>query len=237
MLQTHSMILWAKPRKEDFNLSVDKAYSILKTLEEFGTELNPKYLKARRKKDAKVYDGTYETLKELLRKGVNKEGQTVFLDLGYSIGFFSSLVNKDAAGISISVGKTHPDFINTVVVNLPQSLSVHDLLVAEKLIQIFKKCIEIFDPYWGCIGNNINVQRFNGFWKENLPTTIHWVNFFGKDIVNQLGVRKIEQAPIYKTETLGDGYFIRLKENPIKDDSKEDINIQSEMNFYFGFSS
>ncbi len=169
MLQVHSMLLWANAKNEEFKTSVDRAYALIMALKEFGTELSPNYLTAKRKKDAKVFDYTYEMLEDLIRKGVNKEGKTVFADLGYSVSFFSSLVEKDSAGISLRVGTTNPRFNNNLVVNLPQTYSIYvDTATGERLINLFKKCVEIFDPFWGCLGNGINVRRYDGYWGDTL---------------------------------------------------------------------
>ena len=236
MIQTHSMILWAKASEENFDVAAQRAYRVLATLKEFGTQLSPNYLTAARKKDAPIFDGTYESLKALLLKRVNKEGNTEFPELGYGIGFFSSHDSKNSSGIHIQVGVTHPQFKNTVLVHLPEALPVfNDSTVAEKLVEVFRKCAEVFDPFWGCVSNSVNADRFNGYWHERLPTATHWVNFFGSDIVNQMGISKIEQAPVQKVEKVGNGYLVMLKESPIDDKNEFDIKIQNKANSYFGF--
>ena len=236
MIQTHSMILWAKASQKDFDTAALKAYRVLAVLSEFGPQLSPNFITSARKKDAPSFDGTYEKFKELLRKRVNKEGSTEFPELGYSIGFFSSHDSKNSSGIHIQAGVTHPQFINTVVVHFPEALPIFDdATVAEKLVQVFRKCVEVFDPFWGCISNSVNADRYNGYWYEQLPTATHWMNFFGSDIVTQMGIPKIEQAPVQKVERLSNGYFVMLKDSPINDENEFDIKIQNKANLYFDF--
>lgn len=236
MIQVHSMILWANAKNEDFKTSVDCAYALIMALKEFGTELSPNYLTAKRKKEAKLFDYNYETLEELLRKGVNKEGKTVFADLGYSVSFFSSFVEKDSAGISLHVGTTNPRFKNNLVVNLPQTCPIYiDTIIGERIINLFKKCVEIFDPFWGCLSNATNVNRYDGYWGDTLPTSIHWINYFGENIIKQFSVKKIEKSPLYRVEKLSKGYFLQLKTTPIDNNNEEDIKIQIKANKYFGF--
>lgn len=236
MIQTHSMILWAKASQEDFDTAASKAYRILAALSEFGPQLSPNFLTAARRKDAVPFDGTYENFKELLRKRVNKEGNTEFPELGYGIGFFSSHDSKNSSGIQIQAGVTHSQFINTVVVHLPETLPIfNDSIVEEKLVKLFRKCVEVFDPFWGCICNSVNADRYNGYWHEQLPTAIHWMNFFGSDIVTQMGISKIEHAPVQKVERLGSGYFVMLKDSPINDENEFELKIQNKANSYFGF--
>ncbi|KAF5028239.1 hypothetical protein [Sedimentibacter saalensis] len=236
MLQVHSIILWANAKNDEFKTSVDRAYALIMALKEFGTELSPNYLTAKRKKDAKPFDYTYETLEELIRKGVNKEGKTVFADLGYSVSFFSSLVEQDSAGIKFHVGTSNPKFIDTFIIHLPQTCPIYtDTTIGERLINLFKKCVDIFDPFWGCLGNGVNARRYDGYWGDTLPTSTHWINYFGESVTKQLSVTRIEKCPIYKVEKLSKGYFLQLKTTPIDDTNEGDIKIQANANKYFGF--
>lgn len=237
MLQVHSIILWAPARDEEFDSVAERAYAILTELKNFGEELSPNYLKVMRKKDAKPIELTPAIFKDILRKNINKEGKMEFPDLGYTVGFFSSLINKKSAGISMTIGVTNPKFTNTLTINTPQEFPVYtDVVVAENLVYTFKKCVEIFEPFWGSIVNNVNGDRVSRFCNKSLPTTTHWANFFGSDIVKRLGESRIAQAPVQNAERLGSGYFIRLKELPINDECEDDIKIQIQANSYFGFS-
>lgn len=235
MFQTHAIILWAEAAKEDFQVSLNKAYNLLLALKEFGPELSPNYLPAYRKKDVKKFDLSFDTLQELLKNGVNKEGDTVFPDLGYSVSFFSSLKNNNSAGISISVGTSNPLFKNTFIVDLPLSLPIYESSeVNKKLIKVFKECVKIFYPFWACIGNNVNVERYDGYWGDKLPTAVHWVNYFGSQVTKELGDEKILSSPTYVKEKFHSGYFIQLKEKPINDENEEDVKIQQSANEHFG---
>ncbi len=234
-MQSHIIILWAEARNEGMKSILDRTYALLTAFREYGPELSPNYIKAYHKKDAKPYDWTYETLGELLRKGLDKR---VFPDLGYTIGFFSSFNDDEAAGISITTGVANRRFKNTLRVDLPLSLPIYDNpSVIEKLMYLFKKIVCIFDPFWGCIVNDINIKRYNGYWRNLLPTTVHWVNFFGESIVKELGIERIKKAQVHTVKTLNKGFFMRVKEFPIDDFSKEDLDIQVNINKYFGFKS
>lgn len=234
MFQRHSIILWADAVKEDFQQSLNKAYKLLLALKEFGPELSPNYLTAIKKKEAKKFDLSIETLEELLKKSVNKEGNTVFPDLGYSISFFSSIKADDSAGVSISVGISNPKFNNCFIVKLPLSLPVYTSNeVRSKLILLFKECITVFEPFWGCISNSVNIRRYEGFWGDKLPTTIHWVNYFGSQLSEELGESKILSSP-YINEKFHSGALVLLKDEPINDEFEEDVKIQQKANIYFG---
>lgn len=234
MLQRHSLILWANAANEDFQVSLNKAHDLLLALKEFGPELSPNYITAKKKKEAPNFDWSLETLQELLKKGVNKEGKTVFPDLGYSVSFFSSLKDDDSAGISMLVGASNSSITNNFIVNLPLSLPIYESPeVNKRLITVFKECVRIFSPFWACIGNGVNLRRYDGYWSDKLPTAIHWVNYFGSDVSKTFGEAKITSSPTYSKEKLHSGYLIVLKDGPINDEIEDDIKLQQRANSHF----
>ena len=234
MIQRHSLILWANSSSEDFQISLTKAYNLLLALKEFGPEIAPNYITAKRKKDAINFDWNTKTLEELLKNGLNKEGKNQFLDLGYRASFFSSLKEDDSAGISLLVGASNSSITNSFIVNLPLTLPLYESTeVNEKLISTFKECVRIFNPSWACISNNVNIRRFDGYWSDKLPTAIHWLNYFGNETSQILGVEKIESAPTSSIEKFHLGYLVKLKDSPINDESRSDIELQKIANKYF----
>ncbi len=231
MIQKHSFILWAKPIQEDFEITVNKVYQLLLALRDFGPELSPKYKTVRRKKDARPFIISREALAEIIKKKIDSSDMK---DLGCHFGFFSSLNDNAAAGIGLSVGICYPKFNNCFSVNLPLSLPIYESAeVDEKLIETFKQCIIIFDPFWACISNHVNTSRYSGYFQDELPTTLHWVNYLDKDIVEKIGEEKLKAAPVGLVKKFNEGYFIKLKEMPIDDKATEDIVLQQRANQYF----
>jgi hypothetical protein len=235
VLQTYSMILWAKANHEDFKVTVDKAYRLLSSLKEYGTELSPNYLPAFRKKEVKPYELDRETLGNLLKKGVNKEGERTSPYLGYHVSFFSALNDDDSAGISLTIGMNDPSFTNSLVIHFPPSLNIFDRDISERLIALFKNCVKIISPFWGGIISSYTIRRYATIYKNNLPTTIHWVNFWGEDIIHRISEDKINKASLHSLEKIDSkGYILILKHIPIDDNSEEDIRLQSEVNKRLG---
>jgi hypothetical protein len=234
VLQTYSMILWAKANQEDFKVTVDKAYRLLSSLKEYGPELSPNYLPAFRKKEVNQFELGRETLENLLKKGVNKEGERTYPDLGYHVSFFSAL-NDDSAGISLTIGMNNPSFTNSFVIHFPPSLNIFDRGISERLIVLFKNCVKIMNPFWGGIVSSCTLRRYAIIYKNNLPTTIHWVNFWGEEIVHRISEAKINKASLHSLEKINSkGYILILKHIPIDDNSEEDIRLQSEVNKRLG---
>jgi hypothetical protein len=236
MVQRHSFILWSNPNSEDYQVTVNKVYDLLTVLKEFGPELSPIYITAKRKKDAQIFDGEKKTLEELLKKGVNKEGKTEFPDLGYRISFFSSKKEDESAGISILAGVKDQKLINSFIVNLPLSFPVYsDTDMSNNLINLFKQCIRIFDPFWACISNNVNIRRYDGYWNEQSPTTVHWVNYFNNEVTQKMGKDKVASAPMSRKEKYNRGTLLILKNKPINDEDEEEIKLQHFVNKHFKF--
>lgn len=235
MLQVHKIILWAKAKDENFEDTVSKAYKTIQPLIEYGTEISPVYQTVSKKKDAKPFEWSFESFKELVKSSVNREGKNIFPDLGYTFSFFSSLNSKESAGISMSVGISNPKFKNTIIVNLPQSMNLYeDSLVAEKIVSVFKKCVNSFEPFWGCIVNEANTERFDGYFKDGLPITTHWVNYFDEELAQKVGKEKIINAPFFESERIRHGYFLRIDKSPINDEIAACVDIQTKFNNYLG---
>ncbi len=233
-LTINSIILWADPREETFERTSENAFHSLQELFSSGLGIEPKYLTARKKKDVIQMDWNFDTFKSVLQGGSNKEGNKTYSDLGYSVSFFSSLTERESASISMTVGVTNPNFNNTFIINLPRSLDISDQpLVTDKLVSVFKGCVQSFQPFWGGIINKTNARRFDGYFDKSLPTTTHWVNYWGENITLKIGLRKLQDAPFGAIERLNGGFIVQLKEKPIDDNFEQDVQLQKLANKYF----
>jgi len=65
-----------------------------------------------------------------------------------------------------------------------------------------------------------------------MPTTTHWVNYFGENIIKQIGIKKVEKAPVYSVKSISKGYLIRIKEFPLDDTLERDVKLQKDLNKY-----
>ena len=84
MVQTYSMIFWARPHELNIDEMTDISYQVLVELNNYGEELAPNYLPGQRKKDAKEFELNKENIKQLLEKNVND----IFPEHGTDLGFF-----------------------------------------------------------------------------------------------------------------------------------------------------
>lgn len=128
MLQRHAIILWKKAESEDRNFEdfSKEAYDTLNIFQDYPQELRPNYLTVTSKKDIREFDWNYEQFYRVLKKGVNREGEAVFEELGYSISFFSSTDENASCAFLMSVGNKNDKFYNTFIIDLPLSWNLCD---------------------------------------------------------------------------------------------------------------
>ncbi len=165
---------------------------------------------------------------------MNKEGKTIFPDLGYRVSFFSSFKEDESASISLLIGVRSTKFINNFIVNLPLSFPIYeDNQLNERLVELFKNCIDVFNPFWACIGNSTNLRRYDGYWGEQVPKSIQWVNYFNNEVAQRLCENMILTSPVRIKEKFNSGYLLVIKNQPINDENEEDIILQQQVNNYF----
>ena len=86
MIQRHSIILWknAYEKSKSFEDIAKESFELLKLLQKYPVNFQPIYLSEKIKKESVLFDWNFNNFKLLLEKSVNREGQTVFYDLGYT---------------------------------------------------------------------------------------------------------------------------------------------------------
>ena len=194
MIQRHSIVLWRKPEKEDrsFEEISKEAFEVMDLFQSYPQELRPNYLPAWRKEDVKEFEWNYDNFRELLKNGVSKEGDRVFLDLGYSIYLFSSLDDEKAGSIWLDTGITSDKFVNSLIVDLPVSYNLYQKETADMISGLFVKLVQIYKPFFGCISNSVLSRKYGKYLEGNLPTSVHWMNYWTEDIIHAVGMDKIQ---------------------------------------------
>lgn len=195
MIQRHSIILWKKAEEENkiFEEISAEAYEVFKLFHNYPQKLRPNYSTAKTKKNIRRFDWNYENFSNELKKGINKEGKNTFENLGYSISFFSSMDEEDSCTFQMRAGNKNEKFFNTLIVNLPLSLNLYDEKMAGKISNLFEKLVQAYMPYWGCVSNKVLSRKYGQYLEENLPTTIHWINYWSEDITSAIGMEKIHK--------------------------------------------
>ncbi|MDO3411191.1 hypothetical protein QWJ34_15605 [Saccharibacillus sp. CPCC 101409] len=231
MEQSHSLIFWAKPKRESFDEAAERAYELMEVLMEYGETFYPKY-QLNEKYDKQPFQWELSTFKKALRQGINREGEIEFLDLGYSINFISSWEQQDRVSIQMTVGIQKPIFNNTFIIGLPSGLSLGSEPDKERVESVFKRCIEVFRPEWAAVVNDWNKRRKDQG-SRNLSKRMHWMNYWSSERVQEIGEKRVREAPIFNVEQLHEGCLLKLQENPIDDERIEDLERQLAAKKYF----
>jgi len=159
----------------------------------------------------------------MLKKGINKEGENIFEDLGYSISFFSSMHEQNSCAIEVRAGNKNEKFHNTLIISLPLSLNLYDKKIADRIMDLFEKLVEAYTPYWGCISNKALSRKYRKFLEGNLPTTVHWMNYWSEDIIYTVGMEKIKKVVDGNFMISFKNGILAIKDTALDVDKEEDI--------------
>lgn len=236
MTQKHNIILWRNPDNElqSFENISRNAFKTMGIFQQFNTNWQPNYLTGHRKNTEK-FNWSYENFSETLKKCVNKEGKKIFLDLGYSISFFSALNEYESFGYLLNVGSTK--FINNLIIDIPINIDLSNLEIANTTIRLFEKLVENFKPFWGCIANESIASEYGYFdIQKKLPKTIFWLNYFDNVIIENMDKNKIIEI-VNKNEeiTFNKGIF-QIKNTAIDIEKEDDMLLYTRLNKYFNLN-
>lgn len=231
MDQRNSIILWrnAEENSKTFDIIASETFEVLKIFRSYPYIFRPKYVTAKSKNDIREFNWDYEFFYDLLKKGINRNGNTVFEDIGYTLSFFSSINSCDSSYFSLHVGNKDPQFNNTFIVDLPVSYNLYDENNAKLILEIFEKLVVKFSPYWGCVSNKILSQKYRPFFINGLPSTLHWINYFSEEIIKKIGEAKLNAfVNNFETVTNKNG-IIMIKKTAIDTNNLDEMNLHSEL--------
>lgn len=230
MIDTYTMILWARANNNGIDTQAKQVFDILNTLSQV-PYLRPKYLTAYQKKDTTEFELTLENIEKLITKKRDKQ----FEELGSKISFFTSLNDNDSIGISISIGVSKAKFQNTVVLDLNIDYKEQSVKKFDELSEIFKKLVIVFAPFYGCITSRSNGSMFDTYYdkKNNTPTSIFDINYWGIDIINNLPISEIQEK-VFECIEMNRGYYLRLQKEPVNISNIDHIKLQKDINCLLG---
>ena len=229
MIDTYTMILWAKANNNKIDTQTKQVFDILSTLSQV-SYLRPKYLTANRKKNTTEFELTLDNVEKLITKKRDKQ----FEELGSKISFFTSLNDDESVGISISIGVSKAKFQNTIVLDLNFDYKEQSVEKFDELSEVFKKLVSVFAPFYGCIRSNSSM--FDTYYDKinNSPTSIFDINYWGEDIVNDLPISEIRKK-VFECIEINSGYYIRLQKEPINISNINHMKLQKDINCLLGF--
>lgn len=228
------MLLWRNSEKPEisFDEVAERAYSTMELFNALLPKYRPNFLTVWRKKDAKKLNWNYSDFKHILSRHVNREGQTIFPELGYQISFFSDLSEEDMFGYEMCVGNTCEMFNNNLIVHFAPSFSMSDPLNLQLTEDLFRRAVQTFQPYWGCV-TNWQGEYFDN--RRGAPAMVHWLNYFSDETVHKIGSKKINSMQRKYPEVRFDNGFLRIKDSMLDSDDKNDLAYQTSIAKHIGF--
>lgn len=229
MREKNELIFWSKSREESFDEAAERTYALLQMLREHGEEVYPRY-QGKRRKNKVPFEWNLENFKKAFRKSGDKD----FQDIGYTMWFLSTPEEKTQACILFSNGTRSPRLQNTLNIRLSPDFSFYEEENIHNVEQIFRKCIDRFDPYWGAVINTNNTRRPE-YKESSLDERVHWLNYWGPEQVEEVGEEKLQQAPLLAVEKHYEGYLLKLQPSLIRSDGEEDFQRQLNVHRYLGW--
>ena len=226
MIDTYTMILWARSKECLIENQAEQVFNILMTLKKIDY-LNPKYETVYRKKDAVEFDLTLENVKALIIRKKDKQ----FPDLGSRIGFFTSLNEDEAAGILISIGVSDSMFINSIVIDMNWDYKKIGLEKYNELESLFKALIIQFKPFYGCISSKSTLDKYDHYYdrSNDRPIAIFDMNYWSNEIIKGLKINDKILSKFYEHDEIGDGIFTRLLKEPFNILDPKHIELQNKV--------
>ena len=229
MIQCLEMKFSIEPKKREFNDVIEETYQFMLLLKEAGLGVEPNYETVWKKRDAKLFDWSYENFSNMMKKELKPDEE----ELGVSIGFFSSLDDDESGGILVAIGSSDKRINDMVQISFPNT-TAFDKETAQKIEVLFRKSIELLHPFYGVIRNTKNFERYLDSERGRFPFTVHWLKYYASpELVDILG-KADGKYNFYQKEKFQDGYYFKIQELPIDDDNEEDIKRQMEINRILG---
>lgn len=136
---------------------------------------------------------------------------------------------EDSCAFLMRAGNKNEKFFNTLIVNLPLSLNLYDKETAKEISSLFEKLVQAYMPYWGCISNNVLSRKYEQFLAGNLPTTIHWINYWSEVIICAIEMKKLQKIiDKYPTISFKKG-ILSIDGTTLDVDKEDDIRFHDDL--------
>jgi hypothetical protein len=225
----YELILWRKSMTN----SEEIVYRTLRFLADVDESLQAKYLYK------EEFEVSREKIAEAIQKGANDMPGIGRIASNFIV---ATTLDSSAFAYTFSIGITHPSLCNVLIMKIPRTKVEGDnpVLRFDTLKFIFRGLVEIFEPFWGAISNNLNFQRFGQVSKQiegfKLPSAIHWFNYFDRLVLENLDADKVFSAPFYSIERLENkGVIAILQPKPFKEREPEHLQRQEQVMQYLNF--
>ena len=94
---------------------------------------------------------------------------------------------------------------------------------------------ESYMPYWGCISNKALSRKYGKYLEGNLPTTVHWINYWSEDIIGEIGMERIQKIVDGNSAIIFQKGILSIKDTALDVDKAEDIIFHDELQKHLFF--
>ena len=116
--------------------------------------------------------------------------------------------------------------------DLPLSCNLYNKKIADTIRNLFEKLVQSFIPFWGCISNKTLSRKFGKLLEGNLPTTVHWMNYWSGDIIRTIGMEKIRKMVDENSRISFHKGILTIKDTALDVDNEEDLKFHDGLQKY-----
>ena len=187
-----TLLMWRKPSLEKKHNATDVASEMLNIIEitrECIPEFSTFYIPASKKNGVKEAVLSKECIESLLHKS---EHNTVLIDkTGYTLSLFTSLDSLCSCSFLLHIGSGHTRLTDSVLIKFPLCWNWQNSDVITRIEKLFMELVKLFCPYWGCVAN-LGLTNEKKYVVDEIPTTLHWLNFFSESALKKIGPKKLQ---------------------------------------------
>ena len=84
-------------------------------------------------------------------------------------------------------------------------------------------------PFWGCVSNRALYKKYGLYLDKDMPTSIYWINYWSKYIVDNVGINKIWKIEKENPLVLFRNGILSIKDIAIDANREDDIKLIAEL--------
>lgn len=187
MVQRETLVMWRRKEEEslDFYSIANRAYQCFQILCQGEEDFRPNYQTRRANQKPKSVPLEQQAFFEYVMKKRVKAPTNMRADaLGYTFSMYSSEDSSRSSSFMFHVGGKDSVMPNSIIVGFPINRDFSVVKNAQIVRDLFDKLTVAFEPFWGCVYNSLINEQYHSFISDNIPTTIHWLNYFSPDFAS-----------------------------------------------------
>ena len=138
-----------------------------------------------------LYDLTQEYYQVISETTMNANGTSATTAYAYTLSLFTSLDSLCSCSFLLHIGSGHTRLTDSVLIKFPLCWNWQNSDVITQIEKLFMELVKLFCPYWGCVAN-LGLTNEKKYVVDEMPTTLHWLNFFSESALKKIGPKKLQ---------------------------------------------